>query len=128
MKRNSTPSTFGIEDPLLSATHRDSKCSTCGEEFKAPLFAMFFFDSEVEDYYACPRCLSKVSSLETSKPIEVDEDQEEKFEAPIEIKFESAVRGTNDCTHHLGYLKKRQKDKPIPEECLTCSKMIECIY
>jgi hypothetical protein len=31
------------------------------------------------------------------------------------------------CTHFLGYLKKRSKEAPIPDECLTCDKMIECM-
>jgi hypothetical protein len=31
------------------------------------------------------------------------------------------------CTHFLGYLKKRGKDTPFPDECLTCDKMIECL-
>ena len=86
MKRNSNPSKFGIKNPLSFAKHRDSNCITCGEELKKPLFATFFSDSEVEECYACPKCLSKVSSLETSKHIKVDEDQKEKAEAPAKAR------------------------------------------
>ena len=31
------------------------------------------------------------------------------------------------CNHFLGYMRKRAKDMPIPDECLTCSRMIECM-
>jgi hypothetical protein len=30
------------------------------------------------------------------------------------------------CFHHFGYLAKRKKS-PIPEECFSCEKAIECI-
>ena len=128
MKRNSTPSKFGNENPLLSAIHEDSKCGACGEEFKTPLFTKIFLDSLIEDYYACPKCLSRISSLGRQKPVEVEEDQKEKVEAPLETEPEDAEGETTTCAHHIGYLKKRQKDTPIPEDCLTCSKMIECMY
>jgi len=40
-----------------------------------------------------------------------------------------AVRRGEDvkCRHFLGYLKKRPKDMQIPDECLTCDKMIQCL-
>ena len=31
------------------------------------------------------------------------------------------------CLHEFGYLKNRPKNKPIPDECLTCPKMIQCL-
>ena len=43
-------------------------------------------------------------------------------------EVEGAVGEVAGCAHHLGYLKRRPKNTPIPEECLTCSKMIECMY
>ena len=33
---------------------------------------------------------------------------------------------TSECLHHFGYLTSCDKDAPIPEECLTCRKMLEC--
>jgi hypothetical protein len=81
----------------------------------------------LEEYYACPRCLSKVGVVERNKTVEVDETEEEdkKFqEIEVEDKMEEAVT----CAHYLGYLKRRPKNTPIPEECLTCAKMIECMY
>jgi hypothetical protein len=31
------------------------------------------------------------------------------------------------CGHFFGYLNKRQKGTPIPEPCLVCTKMVECL-
>jgi hypothetical protein len=31
------------------------------------------------------------------------------------------------CPHHLGYLKKRSKDESVPDSCLTCPKILQCM-
>lgn len=31
------------------------------------------------------------------------------------------------CCHHFGYLSKCNQNESIPEECLLCSKVVECI-
>jgi hypothetical protein len=31
------------------------------------------------------------------------------------------------CSHHFGYLSKCSENESIPEECLLCSKVVECI-
>jgi DNA-directed RNA polymerase subunit RPC12/RpoP len=127
MERSRSSLKFEIDSHLPSETHESSRCSTCGEEFEAPLFAVVSSGYLLEEYYACPRCLSKVGVVERNKTVEVDETEEEdkKFqEIEVEDKMEEAVT----CAHYLGYLKRRPKNTPIPEECLTCNKMIECMY
>jgi DNA-directed RNA polymerase subunit RPC12/RpoP len=127
MERSRSSLKFEIDSHLPSETHERSRCSTCGEEFEAPLFAVVSSGYLLEEYYACPRCLSKVGVVERNKTVEVDETEEEdkKFqEIEVEDKMEEAVT----CAHYLGYLKRRPKNAPIPEECLTCAKMIECMY
>jgi heat shock protein HslJ len=109
---------------------------------------MVFSESVVEEYYACPNCLSKVASLreepavaetpkeaeavefgETVDVDEVDEVVEDEVAEPAaEVAVEGDVEGPAGCAHYLGYLKKRGKNTAIPEECLTCSKMIDCMY
>lgn len=32
----------------------------------------------------------------------------------------------NDCNYHFGYLRTVQKDASLPEECLSCNRVIEC--
>jgi len=100
------------------------KCSECGEEFRKPILATVSSNVTVDKYFACPRCLTKVSSVKSEK----DEEEKEIRPSTKEVKKALAKleEGTT-CNHFLGYLKKRQKNTPIPEECLTCNKMIECL-
>jgi len=32
-----------------------------------------------------------------------------------------------NCPHHVGYLKTRSKDQAVPDACLTCSKILQCM-
>jgi len=111
-----------------------SRCRACGETFETPLLAMVFSESATEEYYACPKCLSKVASIRKAPEIEeayaVEDALEDDVAEPkaAEVAVEGNVEGPRSCVHYLGYLKKRPKNTPIPEECLTCSKMIECMY
>jgi len=34
---------------------------------------------------------------------------------------------SSGCPHHFGYLKEHPKHTPIPNECLTCSRIMECL-
>jgi len=34
---------------------------------------------------------------------------------------------SSGCPHHFGYLKEHPKNIPIPNECLTCTKIMECL-
>ena len=106
------------------------QCTTCGELFRIPLLVTMFQKSETEEYYACPKCLSKVANLQVipdSKKVEILEDRSSKHEKTF-IPIGKKIEKPDKCTHQLGYLKNRAKNEPIPEECLTCSKMIECMY
>jgi hypothetical protein len=106
------------------------KCDVCGESSKTPLLTMVFLESETEKYYACPRCLSRTANIyakQISKDFEKLEDNlidHEEFAISNASNSEVPKR----CVYNLGYLKNRIKNSPIPEECLTCSKMIECMY
>jgi DNA-directed RNA polymerase subunit RPC12/RpoP len=100
------------------------KCSGCGEKFRNPLLATVSSNISVQKYYACPRCLTKVDIVEKQKSEESRESVYQTREAKrVTVKLEESV----NCNHFIGYLKKRPKDSPFPEECLTCSKMIECL-
>ena len=125
MERNISSLKFGIESPTLSTTQARSRCSTCGEEVETPLLAMISSGFLLEEYYACPKCLSKVGNVERKKNVEVDEAKEE--EKTLKAEVENTLEENVACAHNLGYLKRRPKNTPIPEECLTCIKMIDCM-
>ena len=125
MERSISSLKYESGTPVLSAAHESSRCGTCGEEFKKPLLAMLSSGVLIEEYYACPKCLAKVASYERNK-VEVDEAGDEEEES-LEIEVEEKMEDTVICAHHIGYLKRRSKNTPVPEECLTCSKMIDCM-
>jgi len=37
-------------------------------------------------------------------------------------------KNSKTCPYHFGYLKKHAKNKPIPDECWNCSRIVECLY
>ena len=71
---------------------------------------------------------------------EEQENQELTREAPIALKIKNALEKEQEreneepeepsapkCTHDFGYLKKRPKGTSIPDECLICPQMIQCL-
>lgn len=106
-------------------SHDIFKCDGCRNEFHKPLLATVASRGGVQIYYACPRCLTKVDGVEEHKSRE-EKDASflvESVRKPSVGKSEAEAQ----CKHFVGYLKKREKDAPIPDECLTCDKMIECL-
>jgi len=124
MQKTVGPPRSNDEECYVRDGQTSFKCGGCGEEFEKPILATVSSNVSAQRYYACPRCLTKVSQVEDKK----GEEEKEmpvltKHERKVVVKLEEAVK----CNHFLGYLKKRPKNTPIPEECLTCDKMIECL-
>jgi len=101
------------------------RCNGCNGAFQKPILATVSSRGCVQTYYACPRCLSKISDVKHHKSEGGEETSVsmEKVKKVVVAKHEDNVK----CKHFLGYLKKRPKDMPFPDECLTCDKMIECL-
>ena len=136
------------ENQIVIETQDDAVCDVCGEEFEHPLMAELISGDDAEEYYACPRCLSKVGEVEHQEKIEIEEIGELNIveettelneidsgigekgaEGVLEMLQENEpakLEDTAACPHYLGYLKKRPKNSPIPENCFTCMKMIDC--
>lgn len=82
----------------------------------------------MQTYSACPFCFSRLEEIVIEEPVPL--------EAPVakdSIRIERKQKSTEapehiKCPHHFGYLKTRPKDTPIPDACLTCQKMIQCLF
>ena len=112
-------------DTENSESQPSFRCSKCSETFQKPILATLSSMGNIQTYNACPRCLSKVNIIKHQRREEMRESLR-----PIEKAEEKGFgkeRDNADCQHYLGYLKKRPKDRSVPDECLTCNKMIECI-
>jgi hypothetical protein len=95
-------------------------------------------DNHSVDYHACPKCLTKIRDADKAssrmqnivlppKPV-VAEETPTSIEAPVAFVEKDVKETIEGCLHHLGYLKQRPKNSPIPDECLTCIKMIDCTH
>ena len=69
----------------------------------------------------------KVKNRETAAPIK--EQVPVAVKAPI--KVENAIaqeeRIFSGCLHHFGYLSSRPRDSPIPQECIICQRLGDCM-
>lgn len=69
----------------------------CNRTFNNPIFVENLSSEETISYSGCPYCLTRITETRTS------------------------------CMHHFGYLSKSSRGKDIPEECITCEKVVECM-
>lgn len=87
-----------------------------------------------EQYYACPHCFIKLDVISTQPQKEEEEKKKEeppvkppeKEEFPVKLS-EEEEKGPSRCAGYLGYLATRPENAPIPKECLTCPKVLDCV-
>lgn len=87
-----------------------------------------------ESYDACPYCLTEILIKEKAckeiepepitgkKELKVKESNSESIEE--KAKPTPKVQG---CVHHFGYLSKRSSKDKIPEECMMCENIVQCM-
>ena len=72
-----------------------------------------------------PRFFKKVKALiPNNGGLKEKEEKTNEPQAEPAIKKES---GSSGCPETFGYLANRPKDVPIPQCCLTCTKMVDCM-
>ena len=121
-------STLKVEkEDYLPSNPNGISWETCGDKFKKPLFATISAGQVLKEYYACPRCLSKIVTVDVKEPKKEKEILKEEATKEVINKIEERKEEIPGCKNTLGYLKKRPKNTPIPEECFTCNKMIDCM-
>lgn len=117
-------SSKAAEDCSGKAGHGGFTCDECGNTFGTPILASVLTGGNVQTYDACPRCMTKVRSAKVEK-------SEGRRTRNVSKASEDAQPASNDgksCGHFFGYLGKRPKTAPVPEPCLICAKMVECLY
>lgn len=107
---------------------------SCGKAFTNPIKAENLGLQNSDAYYACPYCLSEITVeksgtiVEEKQKIEVKKIKSE--HAKTKPKDESGVQPSNKmqgCLHHFGYLSKRSEKEKIPDECIICENIVECM-
>jgi uncharacterized Zn-finger protein len=86
-----------------------------------------------EPFFTCPYCLTKIKTDQTLKTEQKAEEpslqktqpkinQDETKEKTIKNKEKPAA-----CHNHPGYLSERSSKEQIPDECLVCKDIVECM-
>jgi len=119
----------------------------CHRDIEEPILLNNLSKSPVEQYQACPYCFVK---LDTDAENEEDVMEESRLGSPLPPSLEKSrdsgsvrlqkrgdeapvkpskveEKGPKGCPHYFGYLTHRPKDASIPQECLTCPKIVECM-
>ncbi len=103
---------------------------SCGKAFASPIKAENLGSKKVEVYDACPYCLTEIIAEETSLIMEEKQKSKAKemeIEEPsISLTPEKSTEKPS-CKHSFGYLSQRSSKEKIPEECMTCEKIVQCM-
>jgi len=118
----------------------------CRKIFQKPIVLTDLSQTSPQVYSACPHCgfhlemaslsaVGKKNKLAFKIPRSPEESMEisEKPTADKDVqKLPTAspkpLQGRPPkCSHFLGYLRKIPRDTPIPDECFSCPKMVECL-
>ena len=105
---------------------------SCGKAFSAALKAENLSSKNGSSYDACPYCLTEIVVEASSLgAVEEQENKQVASEEPsiqsVETKQSLAAHQTVDCQHQLGYLSKRSSKEKIPEECMMCGNIVQCM-
>jgi hypothetical protein len=78
-----------------------------------------------EAYDACPFCLTEIPKGSVPTHL-VPEKQETAHET--DATMQSELPNTPlDCKKEFGYLGRRAPKEPIPDDCLTCNVIVQCM-
>jgi|Deesub1362B_J571_1020462.scaffolds.fasta_scaffold04167_4 hypothetical protein len=113
MLKTPTLEVYSIEGESVQCPNEE-----CARTFTKPLKATMKSEKGEKTYYACPYCLTEIKPRKQKSTPPVKNKQKENS------KPQKMMEG---CSHYLGYLKERPKNTPIPEECLLCTEMVQCL-
>ena len=128
------PKTISLTQSVDGDRENDTgSCEVCGKVFENSIELTDFSSMPMQTYRACPFCFRKVDKEETLKefdeivPVEPLTLKGNKKVPQEQDHKETESSGDAGCPHYLGYLKKRPKNAPIPDICLTCRNMVKCV-
>lgn len=120
----------------------------CRRRIEEPIFLTNLSFTQPEQYDACPHCFTKLEPEIAVSQVKAPDkkvtapsentilEKDEKASSPLIKKVEDLILASNEakekenktgCPQDFGYLANRPKDTPIPQECLVCPKMVDCM-
>jgi len=107
---------------------------SCGKVFAKPLEAVNLQSRTPQPYKACPYCLTEIPAEE--KPTVVADELKKKETKThgkktkprlMEEKPAETPESPPGCHHHFGYLGERSSKEKIPDECIMCKDIVQCM-
>ena len=100
---------------------------SCGKVFTKPLRALNLQQDSEGSYDACPYCLTEITlddslMVTSDEPKETEAEEKEYTEERAEIPEKPS-----ECGYYLGYLSERSSKEKIPDECMMCKDIVECM-
>jgi len=96
-------------------------CGHCGRVVSAPVRLTDLSHKPLEEtYYACPFCFSRLDVEDVTGHLEHSHPHETSSGKKVAV-------AVSNCSHEFGFLNSRPKDSAIPDECLTCPRILQCM-
>ena len=99
--------------------------NACKRVIPKPLTTSNLQQSSKKSYYACPYCLTEITIIETETKNPPRKAASEI--ATIEEKPNQNQKSMPNCNHYFGYMNEKEHKQQMPEECMLCSQIIECM-
>lgn len=100
--------------------------NACAKVFVKSLRALNLQATSSGPYDACPYCLTEINQDElvavNDEPRAVEVNEKAPLENPTQVPQKSS-----SCSYHLGYLNERESKEQIPDECIICKDIVECM-
>ena len=100
---------------------------SCKKSFNAPLKTLNLQRSHTESYNACPFCLTELKIPEKQVEIQLENLKSEEKQREPKEKSDKNNDNPTRCHFHPGYLSERTSKDNIPDECLVCKDILECM-
>lgn len=121
------PKLISIRQTESVAKGNGRSCESCGHVFENAIQLTNFSATPMQTYDACPFCFTRLEENAIEEPSRLKPAILEDSTPSEHEHKETEDQKTGDCPHYFGYLKKRPKKTPIPDSCLTCQKMMQCL-
>jgi len=121
------------KDTLIENQNYTCPNPLCGKIFTNPLKTKNLSSKQNEVYDACPYCLTEITVekpsvvIDLKKEVEVEKSESEETSIYHKKEMPTTPSKAQECQHYMGYLSERSKADKIPEECMTCPKIVECM-
>jgi len=94
----------------------------CKKTFVTPLQALNLQQEPEEPYAACPYCLTRIDEIDSKCNNKTEKLSQKAIEKEEKPKLKPV-----SCKYHLGYLSEREQKEQIPDECIVCKYIVDCM-